>query len=994
MALAKTTIFVPTRRAGRALTTELARQSPARATLLPRILPLGALDGQDEAGLDNPLDPSLPRAAGDIERRMILGELILAWARNLKQAIIAIDADGSARQSHEAMLVGAQPADAWRLSGELAALIDEMIIENLSWKNLETLNGDFDEYWRITLKFLQIAVEAWPRIQKERGFVDSAARHRVLIERLAAQMASQTDPVIALGSTGSNIATARLLAAIARAENGAVVLPGLDLHLDAPSFAALRKGEEPSATHPQAFLARLIEKIGVTRDQIGALGAPTPERLAREKFVSESFRPAETTHLWPFWRSRHSAEDISCALVGMDLIEAADEREESLTIAICLREALEIPGRTAALITPDRGLAERVRAELLRWDIEIDDSGGAALASTPAGALARLILYAINGQAEDWAALIAHPLARLGFDDEAARLARLFEIGVLRAGATTGPWREAVITARKATQARDAHPRQKAISEPDWAQLERFGERLDLAVAALVALDSERPLLDWLSAHRAALGLILCGDPDSLPGGDDGDALAQLFDELDLSANALFTFHGESYSAFFDAIIGERVARGANRAHPRLKILGLLESRLIDADRVVLAGLDETIWPPQSASDSFLNRPMRHALGLSSPDRRLGQTAHDFCQALGAEEVILTRAKKRGGSPTTPSRFLQRMEALAGAEHFLELRQRGEKWREFARQLDAVQPVSPLRRPEPKPPLALRPKKLSVTRIEMLRRDPYAIYARYILNLQALPHLDEDKGLREIGIELHSVLEKFCRDFPSGALPGNAEDILIERAKTQMAEFADDPEFQSFRWPRLCKGLRLFLAYEALRRPLLETLALEERGALRLTLADGSEFTLTAEADRIEFLRDRTAALVDYKTGEPPSYAQVSAGFAPQLTLEAAMLERGAFARVEARPVSEAFYLPIGGGKDRVVALKPASSAKDKRPFHELVVDHFEEFLALLNDFRDPSHGYPARPFPQFAARYNDFDHLARTKEWSASGGASAGEDA
>jgi ATP-dependent helicase/nuclease subunit B len=997
LALAKAKIYVPTRRAGRALAVELARQVNHPAILLPRILPLGALDGGGGEGgfgspsFDSPLDPGLPRAAGDIERRMLLGELILQWARSLKNAIVSIDADGIVHHAAETLLVGAHPADAWRLSGELAALIDEMTIENVAWTGFEALGGEFDDYWRITLHFLDIAIRAWPEIQQERGFVDPAARQQHLIARAVENVAREKVPVIALGSTGSNVATARLLAAIARAPQGAVILPGLDQHLDPDSFAMIREGEEPCATHPQAFLARLIEIIGIARQDVEALGSAQPALALREKFASEAFRPADSTDLWPLWRERHKPEDVAAALADVALVEALDEREEALAIAVCLREALEKPGRTAALVTPDRNLAERVRAELLRWNVEIDDSGGAPLAASRAGVLARLVLAALSDDLADWAALLAHPDFSLGFGAEAARLAVLFEIGVLRSGIRTESFATDVAPARAAAQDKRAHPRQQEISAEDWSALEGFAQKLDAAFAPLRAVQAqagEALLPPWLDAHRRTLGLIVAGDADTLPGGEDGEALAELFDELAQAANTVFSFHAESYAVFFDALIGERILRGPARAHPRLKILGLLEARLIGAERMVLAGLDEMTWPPRFEPDAFLNRAMRAQLKLSSPDRRIGQTAHDFAQGFGAPELIVTRAKKRGGAPTTPSRFLQRMEALAGADIFRDLRKRGQNWLDLARRLDDAPAVAPLKRPEPRPPLRLRPQKLSVTRIEMLRRDPYAVYAEFILKLLPLPPLDATLGPREVGDALHKVLEDFCLAHPGGPLPPFARETLIASARERLAAFADDAEFQAFRWPRLVQGLDAYLAFEAQRRPLIETVFVEKGGRLNIPLDDGTSFDLTAKADRIEFLNDGTAVVVDYKTGAPPSEKEVRAGWSPQLTLEAAMLERDAFVGLPPRPVVTAIYVPLGGG-----GKTPRDLGQSKLgPFDELVSHHFAELRGLLNHFRDPAKGYPARPFPQFSARYNDYDHLARTREWSASGAEGEGE--
>ena len=289
-----------------------------------------------------------------------------------------------------------------------------MIIEDVAWRGLENLGGEFDDYWRITLRFLDIAITAWPQILPREEFVDPATRQNMLIARAIENVAREQVPVIALGSTGSNVVTARLLAAIARAPQGAVVLPGLDQHLDTASFATILNGAEPCATHPQAFLARLIETIGVAREDVVRFGRSAGgDWRTREKFASEAFRPADSTDLWPLWRQQHG-QDMAAALADVTLIEALDEREEALAIAVCLREVLETPGRTAALVTPDRGLAERVRAELLRWNVDIDDSGGAPLAASRAGVLARLILSVLSGDLSDWAALLSHPDFSLG----------------------------------------------------------------------------------------------------------------------------------------------------------------------------------------------------------------------------------------------------------------------------------------------------------------------------------------------------------------------------------------------------------------------------------------------------------------------------------------------------------------------------------------------------------------------------------------------------
>jgi len=984
-------IFVPTQRAARALAAQL-RPRHGRASGMPVILPLGALEDDGSAPLpDDFLDGPPPQAVSELERRMVLGELILEWSARLKHAIVSIDPDGAIRHAPETMLVGTHPADAWRFAGELAQLIDEMIIEDVAWKSLSALNAEFDEYWRLTLHFLDIAFEAWPAILRERGLVDPATRQKETIRRAVETIGRSDRPVIALGSTGSNISTAKLLAAIARAERGAIVLPGLDTHLDADAFASLQDAVVAKPTHPQAFLARLIRGVGVDRRDVAPLGALSGKLAKRQEFVSESFRPAETTNLWRDWRSRQDAAELRAALEDIALIEAANEREEALAIALCLRDSLDDETQITALVTPDRTLARRVRAEMLRWDIVIDDSGGVSLGLTQPGIFARRLLKTLEGGATDWAALLSHPLATFG-TETAPELSRLFEIGVLRSGGRAAAcWREEIDRARQNAKRRDAHPQQTAITEAQWLDLENYAELIDAAVAPLRALTGRHPLSRWLDAHRHGIGLA-CATENNFPDGEAGEALAALFDELAGAASARYVFDLEAYATFFDALVMERVLRGAEGGHPRLKILGLLEARLFGATRFVLAGLDETIWPPETPGGALLSRPMREELGLSSNDRRIGQTAHDFCQALGAPDVVITRARKRGGTPTIPSRFLQRMEALAGADIFDDLRARGEIFLDRARRLDLAEPSPPLKRPDPKPPVALRPSKLSVTQIEMLRRDPYSIYARHILKLEPLPPLEEETGVRDIGIAVHAVLETFCRAHPRGPLPKDARATILDLLSRQLGDLVNDPEFMTFRWPRLQKGMDVYLAFEAERRPSIKQLFIEESGALLIRLRDGSDFLLTCRADRIELLQDGDMAVCDYKTGAIPTGAQISAGFSPQLTLEAAMIARGAFARIKPGPVVAAYYIPLGGSKTTISEIK--SGAREKLSFPELAEEHFGALNELLNDFRDPNRGYPARPFPQFAARYNDYDHLARTREWSLVGATESGDGA
>ena len=989
LALAHATIYVPTRRAARALAETFARQANGGSLVLPHILPLGALDATETPLIFAEPDPEgsglpLPPAASPIWRRMRLATMIQTWANAIKGALRTVDAAGAMSvDESEAFRVATSTVDAFALAGDLAALIDELLIEDVAWRELDDLRmADFDDYWRITTTFLSIAIDRWPKILKDKGLVDPAARQIALV---AAQAASFTDgrtlgPVVAIGSTGTNKATARLLAAIAHAAEGAVVLPGLDRDLDEPAWTivsgTLAAGQEPSFGHPQAAMARLLPILGISRADVRSVGKPDGTMADRARFVAEALRPADSTDLWRAYRKSLAPGALQAALAGLALIEAADEREEALCLAVALREVLETPGRTAALITPDRELARRVRGELLRWDVEVLDTGGEPLSGRPLGVLARLAVAAAGSGlgAREATALLAHALATFGRPrDEVARLAVALEIGVLRVVSPFGKSAEDLfVEARGVAGDRHAHRLQKAITFDEWTDMIALWRDLETALSPLRSLVGEQPLHLWVEAHRHVVQAV-AGTASS----DETEALDTLFDALGDDDMAL-AFDIETYGIFFGRLAGDVAMRNTDEPHPRLQIYGLLEARLMRADVMLLGGLDETIWPPQAKSDAFLNRPMRHDLGLSPPERRIGQTAHDFEQALGASTVIMSRARKRGGAPSVASRFLLRLEALGGDE-WTACAARGKRFVELARVLDRSpkDPVA-IRRPHPRPPIDLRPKRLSVTAIETLRRDPYSIYADKILKLAPLPHLGADIEPSEIGNLVHNVLHMFVAGQTASGSPAVRRATLRDLAANAFAKALQDPLFKAFRWPNILKMIDVFLSFDAKQRERGGTIEVETDGKLVLALADETTFTLTARADRIDWHADGSASLIDYKTGMPPGNKEVEVGFAPQLTLEAAMLRGGGFGAPHAGPIA-ATYLKLGGkdgGFERAVEFKTEA-------FDAVVDRHFEGLHRLLSSFLHIETGYPSRPFPKYARDHGDYDHLARVREWS-----------
>ena len=980
--LARAKIYVPTRRAARALASEFQRQVKQPVVLLPTIVTLGHFESiesglmfSEEAGFI----ADIPEAVSEVDRIAALMVEILSWADYMRAQAL----------SHDALIdvsnyLAMSPTQAWMLAKDLAALMDEMTIEGIDWNAIHSLVPDeFDKYWSVTLKFLQIAFDHWPNWLREHNKIDGVERQRRLVELEVKRLAEDADaPLVAIGSTGTNRATAQLLTAIAHAPMGAVVLPGLDQELDDESWSLIAgdgEGIAPSATHPQAALFRLIKTFDIQRADVVGIGDMVPVMQQRLRLMSEALRPADTTHHWRDFVKSTSEQTRSDALAGVSYVEAADEREEALCIALRLRQALETPGQTAALVTPDRELSMRVKAELARWNIEIDDSGGDAFAASKLGQLSRLLLdAALDPSSLGLLPLLSHPLAQFGH--ERARVERLthaYEVGVLR---TILP--DNVDVARTIALARQqakdwrAHLAQRRIVDSEWDELQTLLLAVEQAFVPFVHVAAPAPLSAWIEAHRACLSAAMSSQEE---GGEDASVLARLFVELELSSAGPLVLSALDYVAFFDVVTRDLRLRGPRRAHPRLKILGLLEARLLHVDVAILGGLDEGIWPPQSSTDAFLNRPMRAQLGLSPPERRIGQTAHDFAQLMGTPVVVLTRALKRGGAPTVSSRFLQRLAAVVGKDIWAQCGKRAQDLVGWARQIDeiATKPKA-IGRPMPCPPIELRPTRLSVTRIETLRRDPYAIYAERILKLRPLDALGVEAGAREAGTQIHQAISTFThqRNAASQALPAQQLiDIARECLKLQLM----NASFRTFQWPRHIRGLIEFVSWDNARRTTIQNIYVEVDGALTIPLNDGTNFILSCQADRIELV-DGELKIIDFKTGSPPSQKQVKSGFAPQLTLEAAMVEKGAFTDIVAQHVAAALYVKLGGAD----GLKETNIPGKDANLDDLIVDHFDGLVVLLNQFREPDMTYMPRPYPQFENRFSDYDHLSRVKEWSA----------
>lgn len=961
--LSATTVLLPTRRACRSLGEAFLRIADGRPLVLPAMRPIGDVDETALALGDAPgfEDLGLPPAIPAMQRELALTELILAWSRHFEEAT---------------------PEHAALLARELARLLDQMQTERIAFSELEGLAPDeHADHWRHTLTFLEILRMHWPAYLQERACLDPADRRNRLLEAQAAAwtMAPPTDPMVAAGSTGSVPATRDLLKVAAGLPQGRVVLPGLDRHLDGAAWHAVT--DEP--THPQYGLALLLSHLGADREDVqdwpvGLRDAAA--RNARAGLVSEVMRPAATSEVW-----RASPPPGSETLEGLSRATFATQVEEAAAIALMMRGALEgrTSARTAALVTADRSLARRVAAELERWDITVDDSAGRPLADTPPGTFLRHCLAAAAGGLAPVAllSLLKHPLAGGGRSPAAFRAgARRLEHTALR-----GPRPAAGIAGLEAAVRAAGRGRNPADEKTIaglhelLAELARMMEPLLAAFGAgAVALAD---LVDRLIQSAEALAATdEEGGAQRLWAGDAGEALASFLVDLREYGGCLPPIAADEVPGFFDAMLAGQVVRPRAGAHPRLHIWGVLEARLQHADLAILAGLNETSWPPEPAADPWMSRPMREQLGLPSPEKQIGLSAHDFMLGICGKQVVLTRAEKVGGQPTVPARWLSRLNAVLRLKEGEPLPGLDDvRWASLASVLNRARSPQAVAPPVPRPPRDARPKRLSVTRVETWMRDPYSIYARHILKLEPLDPLEADPGAADRGTFVHEALDRFLRAFPDD-LPEDALDRLLAFGGQAFGDALAQPVVRAFWWPRFERVAAWVLDLHRRRRDATAQAFTEISGSLELALPHGP-FELTAKADRIDRLRGGGFAVIDYKTGTAPSPREVEAGFAPQLPLEAAMVQAGAWkeAAIEG-PVAALEYWRLSGGD-------PAGSveARGKDPWAQAEAA-LAGLEALASRFQDPDTPYLSVPRPKWAPRYNDYEHLARVREWSTGG--------
>ncbi|MEE9272029.1 MAG: double-strand break repair protein AddB [Robiginitomaculum sp.] len=958
--LVKTLVLLPTRRSARDLSEAFLALSDGKPTFLPLMRTLADMDENEPPFEPGDIAATIPASIDTTRRRFELARLVAAKLNSRNP-----DAAG-----------------ALAMSEPLISILNDMALEELSAGALSKIDDDLDKlpkHFQDAAKFLQIISTHWPDHLSVLGLSDPMARRVDLLNAAAKswQEKPPAHPVIIAGSTGSLAATARLIHTVSKFDKGCIILPGLDTHIDSEVW------EEIDEQHPQASLKTLLKTLGTSRAEVPDWPIDKLKHKAqmRARILSESLIPANQTSDWPsrIKRIRTSIDQGDPLLDGLDglsLLETKNEEEEAAVIALIMRETLETKDKTCALVTPDPSLARRVRARLSRWNIEIDSSAGEPLEETLHGTFLSLSLDAALDMFNPvvLSALVQHKFC--AFMSEHMDSWNAFETLILR-----GP------RARTYDAIERRFARCKNRTDTHVFKCAQQGyEQLKLLHALLKPLHnlSETKIYaDKFTRVHIELTETLARGPEAIWREEAGEKAAALLEEVLVYGDMLPPLNGIGYQRLLSTMMRGLVVRPRYGTQAQLKILGPLEARMLDADTIILGALNEGIWPARPAPHPVLSRGMRKQIGLSAPERRFGLSAHDFASLACKPNVILTRSKRQNNGPSVMSRWLWRLTTLVRGglgEKADQAFMPANPYLKWARELDVTPTIpSPATPPEPRPsldkrwPEQRRGRRLSVTQISKWIRNPYGIYASKILGLESLDGFDEALGGREYGLALHKALEWFSQQ-------NNVHDtdLLLELFKKAMMEYAyEDHSFARYH-PRLQSIAKWVVKWLHTRREEgWKLLGAEQRGVMVLEMPGGN-FTLSGIADRLE-IKNKTAAILDYKTGSISTKSQVQAGLDPQLPLMATMLNAGQLG-AKAHDVSDLLYIKPNAKKEQDKTRSLLDKDWDIKRYQEGAIENLQK---LIVHFDDKNTAYYCQPRAQYVDDYSDYDHLARRLEWA-----------
>lgn len=931
--LARVRLLLPNRRSAKQCMAYFIQQLAGTSSTLPRIEPIGDLHEEDLIYQDMATQVLTP--ISPLEQQCILARLIKGWFAQTQQQKPSMDHMMS-------------------LAGQLITWLEEFEQEHVAYDALEQLVPEsYAAHWQHTIAFLKIITEHLPAIYAEKGVVSPMQYRNAMMLGLTRQwqQCAPDYPVIIAGSTGSIPATRLLMDVVCQMPQGKVILPGLDQHSSDSYWQAV------DAVHPQYMMKQLLAYLDITREQVVPLVNMEPSQNVKQAYISEAMRPAgHVPEPIKDTMTREAMEDITC-------ITCESLHEEAMVIGLMMRYYLEQPDCTVLVVTNNHALIQRLAAVLPMWHIEADMSVGEPLGHTPPGVFFQLVAELVHTHISPVAllALFKHPLAAAGVSTGQCRhYIRAIEKEVLR-GVRSAQGFEPILHQLDNTEHK--------------AWLQHVAEQVNMLFDAYSGY-KQYSFAQWCNMHIALTEWL--ASTDDISGeqrvwqGDDGQQFAQFLHELLHYSEHLGDMYFQQYVSIITVLLNQQSYRKSYNTHPRVSIMNAMEARLLSADVTILADMNEGSWPATAQQDPWMNRAMRAQCGLPDADRRIGQAAQDFYGLLCNPKVYVTRAAKGEGGPRSASRWLLRLDMMLAQYGMADAVRSALPWQQWAQAFYMPATQVKITPPAPVPPVEKRPRSLSVTQIETLMKDPYAIYAAKILQLKPLDALNQDPGGLEFGNFIHEAVDLFIQRYES---VDDKMALMLEAGKEALGELYAHPSVQRFWWPKFVRIAVWFVEHDKQVRADGVQLHSELWGEYSIK-APAGDFMLKGKTDRIEIDREGGAAIVDYKTGYPPSIKDIKQGNAPQLSLEALLaLHHDALA---VGAVHQLAYWHVVGGDDVV-----RESGVKGDEIAALLADAERGLQEVIAYFDTVDSAYLACPDSNREVRFNDYAHLERVEEWS-----------
>jgi ATP-dependent helicase/nuclease subunit B len=902
-------IYLPSYKACRYLQEILLNKTSKKALILPKITTLYDVNFSIETTEEQSRN-NYQDVATIIEQEFVLTKIIQAYSR-----------------------FNYSYTQALSLSKNLSGLFHELTLNDIVITKLtELYNGDYAEHWLNIQEFLLYAKHEWQQYLNQHNKIDCASQQLfILKEKINSFKANIAQKVIIAGFKPETPHLQELYQVAASSNHIKGILPPICMEL-------VESYWDKAQHHANLqYLANLINYCGISLHDIKLLKPGSQRIEAREKCLFNLFFLAKPSIRLP-------VEGIQ----SIQYIPTANQTEESALIAVIIKYLKDYdPRARVAVITQNIKLIDQISVFLKRFALEFERCGPKALYSFKASSYLLLLFKMVEAKFEASATLsfMKHPYF---YSPEVFEL----EKKLFRGPEILG--NHNFIVERLKMRGED--------------KLASWFEEFTVKLYPLVEICENH-----INNFHSILVTLLKVAENLYPAiwQEENAPLVEYIRDLIEDASLLTNINTNDFSTLFSILLYQKSVECSSNWRPKLFAAKPEEIGLItEIDYVILADLNDESWPKAPSVDPWMGDRMRATLGLEKKSSQIIKDFESFYTVLHCKNVFLTRSLKSGGTETTASRFLLKFLSKLETQNLLRHLEPEIDWFTVVKDMLSTDKILLKEKEVCKAYLKDFPKKLAVTYLELLMRNPHAFYAKKILKLEKLEPIGAEQGPKEFGIFIHDVIEKYCLSYEDlgadkiSAIYNIAHEVLRANNISKFTE--------NLWWPKFKNIACEFIEYDEYKRKIGGRVLTEAQGLYKMSIAQ-NELIITAKADRIEVGYDGSVNIIDFKTGGVPTLKDIETGLSPQLIIEQFILANGGFENIKRFKEIKLTYIKLGSSKPYL----KETTVKLKID----IVDFTEDGLRkLLSFFLKDEAIYLSCPNKRYAPQYNDYEHLARNE--------------